>query len=146
MSWPGDMGDPCGTYYTLLWPIAVILLGLTAYHIHFTKSHSAGYQPIIVELLVSSIFTALWEPLAVRSRDNNASKSQRHPKHLPFELLRLAILWMFCLVGDVYTTWCAFSGKECNVMTTRGSFQDYTYGGGSLDRLQIMPRAPSCIV
>ncbi|KAK0450331.1 uncharacterized protein EV420DRAFT_749284 [Desarmillaria tabescens] len=117
--------------YALLWPIAVILLGLTAYRIHFTKSQGVGYQPIIVELLVSSIFTVLWVPMlmifaerASSSRDN-ANTARRHPKHLPFELLGLAILWLFWLVGAVYTinrilpghNWCAFSGKQCNIMT-----------------------------
>ncbi|KAK0473424.1 hypothetical protein IW261DRAFT_693645 [Armillaria novae-zelandiae] len=120
--------------YALLWPMAVILLGLTAYRIHFTKGQGAGYQPIVVELLVASIFTLLWVPLAMfmifaerasSSRDNNASTSRSHPKHLPFELLGLGILWLLWLVGAVYTTnrvlpghnWCAFSGKQCNILT-----------------------------
>ncbi|PBK83908.1 hypothetical protein ARMGADRAFT_1067623 [Armillaria gallica] len=121
--------------YALLWPMAVILLGLTAYRIHFTKRQGAGYQPIIVELLVASIFTLLWVPLAMfmifaerasSSRDNNASTSRAHPKHLPFELLGLGILWLLWLVGAVYTTnrvlpgrnWCGgFSGKQCNILT-----------------------------
>lgn len=41
---------------------------------------------------------------ASSSRDNNASTSRGHPKHLPFELLGLGILWLLWLVGAVYTT------------------------------------------
>ncbi|KAG7439798.1 uncharacterized protein BT62DRAFT_688195 [Guyanagaster necrorhizus] len=121
-------------FYALLWSVAVILLALTAYRIHFTKSYGVGYEPIIVELLVSSILTVLWVPLVVlmifvelaaSSRDN-----ARHPRYLPFELLGLAILWVMWLVGAVYTTnrilpgrnWCIIGGRQCNILSTLLAF------------------------
>ncbi|KAG7441429.1 uncharacterized protein BT62DRAFT_1080157 [Guyanagaster necrorhizus] len=119
--------------YTLLWAIAVVLLGLTSYRIHFTKHEFRRYQSIVVELLVSAILTILWVPfVAVMIFAARSSRREHVGTQICFELLVLAILWVMWLVGAVDTTnriipghnWCSplFSSKQCNILTTISAF------------------------
>ncbi|KAF8215424.1 hypothetical protein K438DRAFT_1660174 [Mycena galopus ATCC 62051] len=51
--------------YFLIWAVAAAELGLTAERIHFTRSNFGSYDPIVAELLVTSIFTLFWVPLTL---------------------------------------------------------------------------------
>ncbi|PBK83953.1 hypothetical protein ARMGADRAFT_622942 [Armillaria gallica] len=112
--------------YTLLWAVAVVLLGLTSYRIHITKNQFQRYDRIVVELLVSAILTILWVPAVMIFAAR--SSARRHGSQVCFELLIIAILWVMWLVGAVDTTnrlipgrnWCsnALGSKQCNILTT----------------------------
>ncbi|KAK0217097.1 hypothetical protein IW262DRAFT_169375 [Armillaria fumosa] len=114
--------------YTLLWAVAVVLLGLTSYRIHITKNQFRRYDRIVVELLVSAILTILWVPFVAVMIFAARSSARRHGSQICFELLILAILWVMWLVGAVDTTnrlipghnWCsdALGSKQCNILTT----------------------------
>ncbi|KAK0433931.1 uncharacterized protein EV420DRAFT_1654267 [Desarmillaria tabescens] len=112
--------------FVRLWPIAVILLALTAYRIHFTKNQGVGYQPIIVELLVSSIFTVLWVPLAmfmiVLSVLRALETMLVQLEGIPSTFLLSCWDWPSCgcfglSAPCIQPIWCAFDGKQCNIMT-----------------------------
>ncbi|KAF8908777.1 hypothetical protein CPB85DRAFT_766533 [Mucidula mucida] len=127
--------------YFLLWFVSLVLMGLTAYRIHFTESVSlrrSYYDPIIVELLVSSILGIIWVPVAVvllmgEDADNtyrtSTVRARRLPRRVVAEMIGLFILWLMWLVGAAITTnqiipgrnYCArFTVflKECNTLTS----------------------------
>jgi len=113
--------------YSLLWPVSVALLGLTAFRVHFTKQHffpSPGYEPIIVELLVTSILTILWTPFAFFMLFHDRFTDTFRSPRVHHEYFGLSVLWLMWLVGAVTTTnriipgrnWCGF-GQQCDILT-----------------------------
>lgn len=111
--------------YALLWVVSVILLGLTAYRVNVTETQFESYELIIVELLVTCILTILWAPFAflmlTKDRFNDTFGSPR----VHHEMIGVAILWLFWLVGAADTTnqilpghnYCFTDGKQCDVLT-----------------------------
>jgi len=92
--------------YALLWVVSVILLGLTGFRVEHTRHIGKFYEPIIVELLVTSALTILWVPFAAWSLNNLRAASasgtgltRTHPEpHGNF------ILWVMWLVGAAIAT------------------------------------------
>ncbi|KZV87008.1 hypothetical protein EXIGLDRAFT_840307 [Exidia glandulosa HHB12029] len=98
--------------YALLWCTAVVVLGLSAWRIHYTRSHLGFHERIVVELLVTSILTIIWVPIAmfllmaVRAANTVSGagrNSSRHP-HWPHEQFGGWILWAMWLVGAAILT------------------------------------------
>ncbi|KAF9038331.1 hypothetical protein BDZ89DRAFT_1129682 [Hymenopellis radicata] len=127
--------------YFILWFVAIVLMSLCAYRIHFTETvafRNSFYDPIIVELLVSAILAIIWIPVTVvliidENADNTYRthnvRADRLPRRVLVELLGLFILWVMWLVGASITTnkiipgnnYCArfaFFTKECNTLTS----------------------------
>jgi len=114
------------TIYSIIWVFSVILLGLTAYRVHVTESRRfrAGYEPIIVELLVTSILTMLWTPFALFMLFHDRFEDTFRSPRIHHEYVGLSILWLMWLVGAVTTTnqiipghnWCG-PGKQCDILT-----------------------------
>ncbi|KAF5378574.1 hypothetical protein D9615_007125 [Tricholomella constricta] len=110
--------------YALLAVFSIILIGLTASRIHHTKSLSspdplhAGfgyYDPIVVELLVTSIFSFLWA-LPLMFCIGARTEAGFIGSYL-FEMVGLFILWVMYLVGAAI-----FSHKFHGVSFCRGFF------------------------
>ncbi|KAF9018371.1 hypothetical protein BDZ89DRAFT_1140045 [Hymenopellis radicata] len=109
---------PTYAVYGLLWMVACVLLGLTAYRVHITEHIGRSYEPIVVELLVSSILAILWVPIAFVLLLST--------RIIRLEMAGAFVLWVMWLVGAVDTTnrilpgknYCPVSGKECNILTT----------------------------
>ncbi|KAJ2916359.1 hypothetical protein MD484_g4070, partial [Candolleomyces efflorescens] len=127
-------------FHGLLWCCAVVLLGLTAYRIHYTKRSNTGdvltsrthyYDPIIVELLVTSILTFIGS-LAIIAM---IASRMGGPKSFMGELLFLFIVWVMFLVGAAITThkwlhlkWCRGSQKVCRILETIKAFSWICFG------------------
>ncbi|KIY65137.1 hypothetical protein CYLTODRAFT_492565 [Cylindrobasidium torrendii FP15055 ss-10] len=118
--------------YALLWLFAVILLGLTAWRIHYTFRT----ENIIAEILATSVLTIVWVPIAVMfllsgrsTRANNPDtvtvrSSRLHPR-LPHEAAGWFVLWLMYLVGAAYMTNRILPGRNycrgythCSSLTT----------------------------
>ncbi|VDB94172.1 unnamed protein product [Peniophora sp. CBMAI 1063] len=97
--------------YGTLWVFAVVELALTAVRLHYTLTFAPGdplnggrhfYDPVNVELLVTSCLAILWAPHAIhaisRRRDRGFVTS------FTFENIALFILWVMMLVGAAYAT------------------------------------------
>ncbi|KAF9043861.1 hypothetical protein BDZ89DRAFT_1109293 [Hymenopellis radicata] len=139
------MAGRLGVYF-LLFIIAVILLGLSSYRIHFTETATGErhfYNPIVVELIVCAILCIIWIPFIVffvagepdQYRDHMGKK--RLSRRLGFEGLVLFILWVLWLVGAAYTTnrilpgrnYCrSISGKQCSTLTAIVAFAWIGFG------------------
>lgn len=130
-------------FHALLWTSAVILLGLTAYRVHYTKRLALGdiltsrrhfYDPVIVELLVTSCLTIIGSlgvlaALAARRKGRWGSKS------FGMENIYLFIIWVMFLVGAAVTThkwlrlkWCRGSYKVCRILETIKAFSWICFG------------------
>ncbi|KJA26596.1 hypothetical protein HYPSUDRAFT_198867 [Hypholoma sublateritium FD-334 SS-4] len=111
------------------------LLGLTAYRINYTKHLSNGdiltnnsnfYDPIIVELLVTSILALLFSLFliaAVFSRFGTGAKG------FFAEHAMMWIIWIMFLVGAAITAhtwrntwWCRGGYKECRIIAAIKAF------------------------
>lgn len=95
--------------YSLLWAASVIELALTAFRIRHTNSVNGTFDPIVVELLVTSILTILWVPVTLlfhRSMDGGAvgtgAGRVSSPRH--GETGGNLILWIMWLVGAAIVT------------------------------------------
>jgi len=88
-------------FYALAWVHAVVLLGLTGYRIHWTRSNLSDYDPVIAELLVTSILVILFTPIAMF-----AALAARRSRAIALsgELLTNAIIWVMLLVGGAIAT------------------------------------------
>jgi len=116
--------------YACLFVTSVVLLGLTARRIHYTRNLAGGdiltgqshfHDAIIAELLATSAFAipvSLWFLTAIASRIGRG----------PFgtymsELISLFILWVMFLVGAAITThkwrnlkWCRGAFRVCRIL------------------------------
>ncbi|TDL19858.1 hypothetical protein BD410DRAFT_841811 [Rickenella mellea] len=108
--------------YGFLWVTSLVLLGLTAYRIHFTRSSLHYYDKIIAALLATAIFTMLWVPVAM----SMVIRTNRNRSRLRHEMGPLFVLWVMWLVESAIATnkWparrfiCgAFTNKQCNILT-----------------------------
>ncbi|KAI5115826.1 hypothetical protein M0805_001986 [Coniferiporia weirii] len=126
-----------GLLYTLLWLSALVELGLTGYRLHHTDSFGGFYNPIIVELLVTSVLTLLWIPLTMLfhraagtlgSGGNAATTGRSRHGSLFGENGGNFVLWVMWLVGAAITThhWpnrtLAGSGRQGTVLLTIVAF------------------------
>ncbi|KAJ3508521.1 hypothetical protein NMY22_g16585 [Coprinellus aureogranulatus] len=120
--------------HALLWCCAVVLLGLTAYRIHYTKTLDFGdiltsstnfYDPIIVELLVTSIFAILGSFVLIILI---AGTRRGNPASMLGEIWTW-IVWVMFLVGAAVMThkwrrlkWCRGAYKVCRILETIKAF------------------------
>ncbi|PFH46976.1 hypothetical protein AMATHDRAFT_7215 [Amanita thiersii Skay4041] len=115
--------------YVLLFIFAVIMLGLTGRRVNFTEPEF--YDPIIVELLVTSILAIIWTIvmiplLAARTRAGVVSSYL-------FEQIGLFILFVMFLVGAAIAThkWhglgFCFGTNACNILTAVVAFSWITW-------------------
>ncbi|KZV92864.1 hypothetical protein EXIGLDRAFT_717834 [Exidia glandulosa HHB12029] len=98
--------------YAILWCISVVVLALSASRIHYTRNSFHFYERIVAEILVASVLTIIWVPIAmfllmavraagaVSGANRNPS---RHP-HWPHEQFGGWILWLMWLVGAAIIT------------------------------------------
>ncbi|KAJ6480125.1 hypothetical protein C8R45DRAFT_348334 [Mycena sanguinolenta] len=93
-------------FYGLIWALAVVELGLTAAHIHFTRSRFRTHEAIVAELLATSILTLLWVPVTLvfhrRAPDLNHNLNTRGNGRfggLHHESSGNIVLWIMWLVG-----------------------------------------------
>ncbi|KAL5520179.1 hypothetical protein ACEPAG_9392 [Sanghuangporus baumii] len=123
-----------GALYGLLWTMAVIELGLTAYRIHYTNNTFDTYDPIIVELLVTSILTITWIPVILLTLRGILGPSRKRLGFLHRESSRNLILWIMWLVGGAIAThkWprrsFAGPGKQGRILTTIIAFAWIEFG------------------
>ncbi|KAI0798219.1 hypothetical protein C8Q75DRAFT_802105 [Abortiporus biennis] len=121
--------------YVTLWIVSVILLGLAAYRIHYTTHLPRGdplnggrsfYDPIIAEVIFTTIVTILWVPfmvhILIERRDYGIATS------FAGEVLSLCILFLFWIVGAGVSTnlwgdlsWCQ-EFLACRVLSTLVAF------------------------
>ncbi|KAF8815256.1 hypothetical protein BYT27DRAFT_7129161, partial [Phlegmacium glaucopus] len=119
--------------YPLLFVFSTVLLGLTAYRVHYTKSLSGGdilttrshyYDPRIVALLVGSILAVVFSMimLVVMLAWRNGGTSFA-------ETGSVLILWIYFLITAALVTdqfsnlkWCRGGFKECSVLETIKAF------------------------
>ncbi|KAL5525440.1 hypothetical protein ACEPAF_9310 [Sanghuangporus sanghuang] len=120
--------------YGLLWTMAVVELGLTAYRINYTNDNFDTYDPIIVQLLVTSILTITWIPLILLSLRGILGPSRKRLGFLHGESARNLILWIMWLVGGAIAThkWpkrsLAGPGKQGRILTTIIAFAWIEFG------------------
>ncbi|KAH9943628.1 hypothetical protein B0H21DRAFT_695466, partial [Amylocystis lapponica] len=117
------------------WVFSAVLLGLTAARLHYTTQLSvhdplnAGhhfYDPIVAELLVSSLLTLLWTTFVTHT----IFRSFEYGRFTSFasELLGLFVLFVFWLVGAAIATtywgnlnWC-WAYAPCRLLTALVAF------------------------
>ncbi|TFK26989.1 hypothetical protein FA15DRAFT_614903 [Coprinopsis marcescibilis] len=135
--WPVRAG-----LHGLLWCCAVVLLGLTAYRVRYTKhrrepdvltDRTRYYDPIIVELLVTSALAIIGSlffliTLAGRKRAGGLSS-------FAGEQVYLFIIMVMFLVGAAITThkwlhlkWCRSHYRVCSVLETVKAFSFICFG------------------
>ncbi|KAF8200194.1 hypothetical protein BJ912DRAFT_1019977 [Pholiota molesta] len=124
-----------------LFACSSVLLGLTAYRVHYTKALKDGdiltssshfYDPIIVELLVTSclaIIFCLWLSVAVLTPLGGPLGS------FASEHVMIWIIWVMFLVGAAITThkwnnlkWCRGSHRPCRILETIKAFSWICWG------------------
>jgi len=116
--------------YFALWLVSAIVLGLTAFRLHHTRSLFHFHENIVIELLVTSLLTLLWVPYALfslfRFRRNTAATgtSTGGATHWPGihrqpEAHGNLILWLLWLVGAaIFTnTWPTFLARHATGQT-----------------------------
>ncbi|ETW79581.1 hypothetical protein HETIRDRAFT_435012 [Heterobasidion irregulare TC 32-1] len=121
--------------YCALWVFSVVLLGLTAARIHYTThlaprdplNHGRSfYDPIVAELLVTTILTILWAPHIALS----IAKGRQEGILNTFagELLGNAILFLLWIVGAAISTsfwgdlgWCQ-QYQPCRILSALVAF------------------------
>ncbi|KAI5118796.1 hypothetical protein M0805_005024 [Coniferiporia weirii] len=111
-------------FYALLWLTALSELGDTGYRLHHTNTSAGFYDPIVVELLVTSVLTLIWIPCTFLTHSsagtigrgagrsgrgaragagNGAGTGSPHgPRHA--ETAGNLILWTMWLVGAAIAT------------------------------------------
>lgn len=90
--------------YSLLWAASVVELALTAFRIRHTNSLFGTHDPIVAELLVTSILTILWVPVTLlfhrsAGAGTGTALSPRHG-----ETGGNLVLWIMWLVGAAIAT------------------------------------------
>ncbi|KIY47713.1 hypothetical protein FISHEDRAFT_44814 [Fistulina hepatica ATCC 64428] len=130
--------------YCVLVVFSIILLGLCAARLHYTLNLSPYdpldngrpfYDPVVAELLFSSIMTILWGVYMAVAINRRIA---RFPVRTLFhELIGLSILWLFWIVGagvasvskfnsDTVTYWGSLlwcqEYEACRVLTTLVAF------------------------
>ncbi|KDR72357.1 hypothetical protein GALMADRAFT_143199 [Galerina marginata CBS 339.88] len=95
---------------SLLLASALILLGLTARRIHFTRTFLGGSEGIVIELLITSIITILISILLILSlvRTSNIGFMRKF-----IELGFLLLIWLMSLVGAAIASHHWSENNEC---------------------------------
>ncbi|KAH8110948.1 hypothetical protein DFH11DRAFT_1513714 [Phellopilus nigrolimitatus] len=131
--------------YSLLYAASVVELGLTGFRIHHTKSTAGFYDPIVVELLVTSALTLLWIPVTVFAHlrgSRNAESSGFAPLH--GESGGNFVLWVLWLVGGAIITHkfpnatLAGGGKEGHILLTIVAFAWIAFSALSLGKIFVL--------
>ncbi|KAI0092218.1 hypothetical protein BDY19DRAFT_587586 [Irpex rosettiformis] len=121
--------------YVVLFLFSAVLLGLTAARLHYTLHVPEGdpvnggndfYDPIVVELLVSSVLTLLWVPWVIHV----IAKTSDYGWVSTFagETVSLFIFFVMWLVGSAVSThswgdlsWCHIY-RPCRILTAMVAF------------------------
>ncbi|KAN0141579.1 hypothetical protein V8E53_000041 [Lactarius tabidus] len=106
--------------YCILWIFSLVLLSLTGARIHYTKNLSpydplnggqTFYDPVVAELLVTSLFVMLWSMFAIHTIYTRRDHLIIHT--FAAESIALFVLFMMWLVGTGVATslwgnlgWC----------------------------------------
>lgn len=97
--------------YVVLMLFSIVEFGLCAARLHYTTHLPRGdplnhghnfYDPIVAELLVSSIFAFLWAPMVINMIHGRGE--YRYLSKVWHELTGLVVLWIFWLVGAAVAT------------------------------------------
>ncbi|KAH7876942.1 uncharacterized protein C8R40DRAFT_1096590 [Lentinula edodes] len=117
-----------GLYFALSL-FSIVLLGLTAARIHQTLNFAPGtsfYDPIVVELLVTSILAMIWSWFIIHTihtiRVSGPLTTFRH------ESIGILIIWIMFLVGTAIATnfWAnlgvCFGVFTCDILTAIVAF------------------------
>jgi len=121
--------------YVLLWLFAAVLLGLSAQRLHYTTHLPTGdplnegrsfYDPIVAELVATTVLTILWVPFVVHIISRNAEYG--YVGTFGGEILAELILFVMWLVGAAIATsfwgdlaWCRHF-QQCRILTALVAF------------------------
>ncbi|EPQ55516.1 hypothetical protein GLOTRDRAFT_138422 [Gloeophyllum trabeum ATCC 11539] len=121
--------------YSWLWLVSAVLLGLTAWRLYYTTHIPLGdplhdgvdfYDPIVAELLATSILTLLWSAYIIHVI--SGVYERRLISRFRGELIGLLILFVLWLVGAAIATtywgnlsWC-WVYRPCRVLTALVAF------------------------
>ncbi|KDQ49938.1 hypothetical protein JAAARDRAFT_610572 [Jaapia argillacea MUCL 33604] len=121
--------------YVILWLFSLVLLGLTADRLYYTTHLKRNdplhdginfYDPIIVELMVTSALMLFWIPYIVHVIHGVHEKRVLY--RFRGEIIGLFVLWVMWLVGAAYATslwpdlsWC-HQYRPCRILTTLVAF------------------------
>ncbi|KAA1466973.1 hypothetical protein DENSPDRAFT_812369 [Dentipellis sp. KUC8613] len=123
------------TLYAILWIFSAVLLGLSAARLHYTlhlspfdplNQGTSFYDPIVAELVVTTLLTMIWAPFIVH---NIVTKREYgHLYTFTSELVGLFVLFIFWLVGAAIATsfwgnlhWC-HQYMQCRLLTALVAF------------------------
>ncbi|KAN0103853.1 hypothetical protein V8E52_011573 [Russula decolorans] len=121
--------------YCTLWVFSLVLLGLSAARIHYTENLSPNdplnggqdfYDPVIAELLATSIIVTLWSMFAIHAIYMRCDRLVIHT--FGVECIALSMFWMMWFVGTAIATtfwgnlgWC-HQYSPCRVLTALVAF------------------------
>jgi len=97
--------------YCVLFVFSVVLLGLSAARLHYTthlepfdplNEGVSFYDPIVAELVATTIFTMLWSPYVIHAI--YARREQGFLTTFAGEILGLSVLFLFWIVGAGIST------------------------------------------
>ncbi|KAF8466804.1 hypothetical protein DFH94DRAFT_676220 [Russula ochroleuca] len=116
--------------YCILWILSLVLLGLSAARIHYTENLSPSdplnggqhfYDPVIAELLATSIIVMLWSMFAVHAIYMRCNQLVIHT--FGVECIVLSMIWMMWFTGTAIATsfwgnlgWCQ-QYSPCRLLT-----------------------------
>lgn len=123
--------------YVLLFLFSFVLFGLCAARLHYTthlppddplNGGASFYDPVVAELLVTSIMTMLWAPTIAHAVHTKHEYHRRYLFSFLFEVAGLGLLFVFWLVGVGVAT--SFWGdlrfcshyKACRLLTALVGF------------------------
>ncbi|KIM89662.1 hypothetical protein PILCRDRAFT_192356 [Piloderma croceum F 1598] len=123
--------------YVLLFLFSIVLFGLCAARLHYTthlppndplNGGTSFYDPIVAELLVTSLFTMLWSPTIAHAVHTKYEYRRRYLSSFLFELAGLGLFFVFWIVGAGVATslWgnlrFCHQYQACRILTTLVAF------------------------
>ncbi|KZT21816.1 hypothetical protein NEOLEDRAFT_1181362 [Neolentinus lepideus HHB14362 ss-1] len=121
--------------YSWLWVFSAVLLGLTAWRLYYTTHIPLGdplnsgvdfYDPIVAELLATSILTLIWSSYIIHVI--SGVYERRLISRFRGELIGLLVLFVLWLVGAAIATtywgnlhWC-WIYRPCRILTALLAF------------------------
>ncbi|KAJ6541745.1 hypothetical protein B0H19DRAFT_1077540 [Mycena capillaripes] len=121
--------------YGFLWIVSVVLLGLTAARISFTRSHTfnASWETYVALLLADAVITMIWVPIGWIMLFHERFSGRYGVHH---ELIGAGVLWLLWLVGSAGftntvlpgTNYCPV-GNQCGIL---GAILAFGWMGWSL--------------
>ncbi|KAF8339305.1 hypothetical protein F5887DRAFT_478050 [Amanita rubescens] len=112
--------------YATLVLFSLLVFCLCCARLNFTTTKLDGYEPIVVELLVTTLLTIPWALYIIYCISKRVET--KYVSKFREEIVGLAILWLFWIVGaaDASGIWPDVSGclqdRECQVMSALLAF------------------------